>query len=330
MSITAGFLIGSTCLCIGNVHGQTGNPMKGGNSMKGTENQIALPREAKISSVASVLSVAITTNCSSVARIMTSEIFPLWTDFCKKTEVEGKQYFLPDFFKVKHVIIGGHDSDGFVMGLYNPFYDAIAAFLVEDRENALITGFAILDGSVLRKDNPQNEFSRGSGMNPPNEYIAMLLKEMHFTTTVFKKQFSSLGFRKIFSTLKPVDVKVLKKLEKIQKFRIGQIIQLSADKQLSARIALAHALLADSRLSNHDFVDKDPSTKTVIALLSDKLSVFRKSFQIVAYFPDGDNTNVIFANQAIRSMLVHAHISKEKRIWLKLFDMKLIETGISK
>lgn len=298
--------------------------------MKGTENRIVLPREVKISSLASVLSVAITTNSSSVARIMTREILPLWTDFCKKMEIEGNQYFLPDFFKVKHIIIGGYDADGFVMGLYNPFYDAIAVFLVEDREIASIKGFAILDGSVLRKDNLQTGFPRGSGMNPPNEYIAVLLKEMHFTTTVFKKQFSNPSFRKVFSTYGFVDANVLEKLAKTQKFRIGQIIQLSSDKQLSARVALAHALLADSRLSNRGFLEKDSSTKTIIALLSDKLSMFRKSFQVVAYFPDGDNANVIFANQAIRSMLVHAHISKESRIWLKLLDMKLIETGISK
>ena len=78
-------------------------------------------RDAKVLAGVSYVSTVATTNYMSLASYMTPDAKEDFLDFCEKMKFDGKQYFMPDFCKLKYVAVGGLDESGYVAGLYNPF-----------------------------------------------------------------------------------------------------------------------------------------------------------------------------------------------------------------
>lgn len=282
--------------------------------------------QAKMSAAASGMALATASNYMATVGMMTSDTKDAFVDFFEKTRLNGKQYFAPDFFKFNHLVMGGSDSGGFLMGLYNPFYDAIALFLIENGEPAHVTGFKMVSCSDVRNDKMQLEFPLASGLKPADEYLSALLMDVSATTAAFLDKFGRPDFRSRFVEVNSIAGDALRKLIEVHKFRIGQIIKMSEDKDVMKDVAVANAVLREVVTADNNVLQEDAATRKVAALLGGTLSSVRKDMQVIAYFPDGDDTNVVFMNERIRSMLVHARV-RRGRIRLRLLDLNLVGNG---
>ena len=291
-------------------------------AMSSTENTLGESNRAYV--VSAVLSLAASLNFNDVVNIMSPTAKDEWGEFVKKTAIDGKQYLVPDFFKVKHLLVSNRDEKGYVLGMYNPFYDSAMLFLVEDAGvAATISGMKIVTGVRLRDDGKISEFPKTSGLNPPDEYIALLLSIMNSTAASFHAKFGG-SYRETFKALKSLSKDEADGLMRTVKFRIAQVVKMSEDSKLKINVAFANAVLREPSLASGGRVRRDRATQRVIGLLSGELSKIRKAFQAVAYFPDDKGCNIIFSNTDVRSMLVHAHVTAEGVVWYKLLDMSLI------
>lgn len=284
----------------------------------------AADRDNRSYAESAILSLAASLNFNDVVNIMTPATRNAWMDFAQKTTIDGKQYFIPDFFKVKHLLVSERDEKGYVLGLYNPFYDSAVLLLVEDAGAAArISGMRIVTGSWLRDEGKCPEFPKTSGLNPPDEYISLLLVVMNSTASSFHVKMGK-GYREAFNAIRPYSADEVDYIMRTLKFRIAQVVKMSEEPRLKVQVAFAGAVLRDSALADGKRVSRDHATQRVVNLLSGKLERFRKSFQVVSYFPDGQNCNAIFANNDIRSLLVHAHVSADGNVWFKLLDTSLV------
>ena len=275
--------------------------------------------------IASVIYEAVTTNASDVTSLMTNDAKKDWDTFFSSMVLDGKQYFMPDFFKVKHLIVGGTDQNGFVMGFYNPFYDLFAVFVVENGSTAKISGVRFCPGVAVRGESRSEEFPLASGLNPPDEYVSLLFGVMKSSTAAFLRKLGGKDFRSSFASLEGCGTKEMERIAVAHKFRIGQIIKLSEDKDLLAKVALATSILRDADMGASGFAKADVSTRKVLDMLESQYPFARNAFQVVAYFPSGTSANVVFSNDNVRSMIVHANISADGMVWLKLLDMGMID-----
>lgn len=285
-------------------------------------------REAKMVAEATTISVSMAENFRSVANIMTDGARKDFEAFCAATVMDGVQCFMPDFAKVRYTMVGGHDDKGFVAGFYNPFYDAFFLMTVETSEKvATISGFRVVTAARLRGVDPCAAYPAASGTASPLGYLSGVLSETRLAGDTFVKVFND-DFRKAFAALGQAEGAELERLLEIAKFRVAQALKISNDESVLRDAALAEALLKKTSLRDSAFLSDDASTKKTLDTVAGLPEEFRKNFKVIAYFPDGEFSNVVFFNKMIPTTLVHAHVGEEQKTWFRLFDATV--AGFSK
>ena len=285
-------------------------------------------REAKIVAEASTISISMADNFRSAAGIMTDAAKKDFDAFCDATVMDGVQCFMPDFSKVKYAMVGGHDDNGFVVGFYNPFYDAFFLMMVEDADKvAKISGFRAVTSARLRGADPCAAYPAASGSAAPVDYLPGVLAETRLAGETFKKLFNG-DFRTAFAAVGQSEGAELERLLEIAKYRVAHALKIANDKNVLRDASLAEALLKKTSLRGSDFLSKDASTKKTLETVDGLPEDFRKAFKVIAYFPDGEFSNVVFFNKKIPTALVQAHVGEGQNTWFRLFDANV--AGISK
>ena len=291
-------------------------------------------RERGVSVVAkgAVLSATMTTNFSHVVNIMDESAVKSWVEFGRLMKIEDNQCFYPDFFKVQSALIGGYDENGFVMALYNPFYDAFWLLLVNDSERVRIKDCKFVRANMLLEKGIGAVGPVVAGGDRGDRYFKDVLDQVSHAADVFKLKFLRKDYESAFASV-VCDVGAdAENFMVTMKLRMGQALAL-ADK--SGRVfrdsVLATAVLNDEKLANGKMVSSDPSTKRVLELVFGKIAAWRKSFHVVSCFPTSDETNVIFGCWRYPTLLLQANVSKEGRVWLKMLDLHLaVEFGFGR
>ena len=281
-------------------------------------------QDARALMAASVMSVAMSSNFNYIANIMTPDARRDWSEFCSRMKIEGVQYFMPDFSKVKYAMVGSCDGSGFVAGFYNPFFDAFMILLVDDGVKPTVSGFRFATRARLGGVAEDAAFPPASGQNPSENYFPAVLQQSRIAAKAFNGAFNKPGFRETFKKLAMPDDGEIARLTQIMKFRLGQALKLAEDKRVLRDAAVANAILTNSRLHDGKFVAKDASTRTTLATVSGAMAPFQESFRAVAYFPDGDSSNVIFFSRHVPTALVQATVGNDCIVSFKLFDAHLI------
>lgn len=281
-------------------------------------------QDARSLMAASVISVAMTSNFNYIAKIMTPDALRDWSEFCSRVKIEDDQYLMPDFCKVKYVMVGVGDREGFVAGFYNPFFDAFILLLIDGDDKPSVSGFRFATRARIAGVPEDGEFPPASGQNPSENYFPAVLQQSRVAARTFSDVFCRPGFRDAFKKIAAPDDGEIARLTRIMKFRIGQALKLSEDKRVLRDAAVANAILTNSGLHDGKFVAKDASTATTLAAVSGAMAPFQESFRAIAYFPDGDLSNVIFHNRNLPTALVQATIGNDCVVSFKLFDAHLI------
>lgn len=275
-----------------------------------------------------LLSIVMSTNCTAVAKVMTPPVRQDWIAFLKAMKLGDKQYFLPDFNKVLYPLIGGHDSTGCLFGYYNPFYDAFMLFIVDNKEKASISGFRFIWTNQLLEKDVKKDFlpPLATGVQPCTDYFKVMLAEMSFARTSFHGAFTDSQFRRRFAALPLKDPQTLHVMQEILRKRIGQVVGMSERPEFS-KIVLARAILEKGEPGGIPFLAQDGSTAKVLSTLSREASPLRRNFTVAAYFVEGEQSNFIFSNRQMQSLMVQAMVDKGKKVHLRMFDMSQVGAG---
>lgn len=282
-------------------------------------------RESRMLATASLLALISPTNCTAVTNIMTDEARHQWQDALKQLCLDGTQMFLPDFCKVKYTMIGGYDDRGFVMGLYNPFYDGFMVFMVEDVDHARISGFRLVSRASLSGNTPGRELPKSCGVTPAVDYFPTLLEQIKSAREIFKSTLLNSGFRSAFAEITlgiPSDISALRQ---IMEFRTAMAIMIAQDKRTLRDAALALAVVRDGCGAKSDLVSTDASTRLTLKTLCDNLAPARSSLSIVASFVAGGANNILLATPRVPTLLVLVHVENDARIWLRMFDAHSVD-----
>ena len=278
-------------------------------------------REGKMLVEASTMSASMADDFRSIAKVMSETAKNDFNAFCDATVMDGVQSFMPDFAKVKYAMIGGHDDEGFAVGFYNPFYDAFFVMTVEShgKKVATVSGFRAVTAARLRGEDPCAAYPAASGSASPTDYLPGVLAQTRLAGEAFQAKFNG-DFRKAFAALGQAEGEELDRLLEIAKYRIAHALKIANDKSVLRDAALAEALLKKDSLRGSDFLSDDPSTKKTLDTLSGLPEEFRKAFKVIAYFPGGESSNVVFFNKIMPTTLVQAHVGKDQKTWFRLFD----------
>lgn len=281
-------------------------------------------RESRMLVTASILSLVSPTNCTIVTNIMTDAARNSWKDALSRLRLDGEQAFLPDFCKVKYTMIGGHDDQGFVMGLYNPFYDAFMIFMVDDQKRAMISSFRLVSRAVLAGESPTEELPKSCGTAAAVDYFPALSDQVVSAVDAFKTVLQVSTFREGFARIPAGNAADSEMLMRIQEFRVAMSLLSAQDKRTLRDSALSLAIVRDGRGEKSDLVSKDASTKLTRATLSDKIGDVRKTLAIVGSFVAGGSNNILLASPRMPTLMILAHVEKDARVWLRMFDAHTI------
>ena len=277
-------------------------------------------RAAKTVAAASTISVSMAEDFRSVSKIMADMAKKDFEAFCDATVMDGVQCFMPDFTKVRYTMIGGNDDKGFVVGFYNPFYDAFFVMTVEDSvKPATISGFRVVTAARLRGADPCAEYPAASGAASPTDYLPGVLAQTRLAGETFRKSFNG-DFRAAFAALGQTEGSELERLNEVAKYRVAQALKISNEETVLRDAALAEALLKNESLRGSAFLSDDASTKKTLDTVAGMPEDMRKAFKVIAYFPDGEFSNVVFFNRKLPTTLVQAHVGAERNTWFRLFD----------
>ena len=278
-------------------------------------------RQKEILTQASAITFSLSTNCNSIARIMLPSVRKEWIQFLKQMKHDGKQFFLPDFFKVKYVMLGGYDATGYSIGLYNPFYDTFAIFLVNDKDKKMqVETFRIVTTATLCNEST-------SGVSPvlstasPDEYFPALKKQVEKAQNAFYLRFNGKEFKDVIKEITPITLSEAQKLKEISKLRLGQALAIGSQKNIFADAVTVDLVIKGNNKGN--IVMDGPSTKMTLETLSTKIPLFRKGFRVVAFFSTGKASNIIYFNPKLPTLLLHANISNGK-VGLRMFDANIV------
>jgi len=282
----------------------------------------ATEREAKMIAEASTISVAMADDFRLAANIMNDCARKDFDAFCDSTVMDGVQCLMPDFSKVKYAMIGGHDDGGFALGLYNPFYDAFFVMLVEDSGKVAVSGFRAVTCARLRGDDPCAAYPAASGSAEPFDYLPGVLAQTRLAGDTFKEKFGG-DFRAAFAALDQAGGAELERLLEIAKYRVAHALKVANEESVLRDAALAEALLKNGTRKGGAFLSGDASTKKTLETVAAFPEELRKAFKVIAYFPDGEFSNVVFFNKKIPTTLVQAHVGEGRNTWFRLFDAHL-------
>ena len=277
-------------------------------------------RQTRIVATSVVLADVMTTNLTEVSRLMSPAAKKSWVDFAQSMVIDGNQYFLPDFFKVKYTFVGGVDDASFAMGLYNPFYDAFVLLRVNDsRRVPTIESFRVMTVSELRGKSDAPEFPPSAGTAPGERYFAVLWRQVRLAGDVFNARFLGADAPRRIAAL-DVSGESHEKLLTIAKARLGLLAKVVDDEKVKGQAVLSNAVIRDRRLADKPFVSTDKSTQRTVKTLATLPDGVRKSFALVSYFAEGGASNLIFYAPALPTLLIQARVQDNGHVCLKMFD----------
>ena len=282
-------------------------------------------RDAKVLAEVSYISTVVSTNYLFLTAYMTETAKSEMFSFCKKMRIEGKDYFMPDFCKLKYVVVGGLDTKGCVAGFYNPFYDTWLVFSMDDSAKVVIDGFRVVRGSYFTGA-ADTDYPPASGAIPADEYLKGVFAQTKSALTSMRDKFCGKDFRSLFEQLPAFDVELVKKLTELTKFRIGQALKVAEDKRVLRDAVICNSIICRGRTER--FVSEDASTKLTVKTLAESLGSIRSGFKIVSYFPSGDESNLMYYNRLFPTLLIQANVCEDGKVWLRMFDAHSISKDI--
>ena len=297
-------------------------PTKEGEPMKGRD---PTDREVRLLAEASYLSTVSATNYLSLGRFMTEPAKNSMADFCRKMLLEGKQYFMADFCKVKYAVVGGFDKSGSVIGYYNPFYDAWLLLKLEDAEKVTVNGFKVVSGNSF-SETAEGGYPPSFGAIPAENYLEGVFSQTRTAMLSMRDAFAGKDFRKLFDGLHDADAALVERLQELTKVRIGQALKIAEDKRVLRDAVICNAIIC--RGDTRRFVSDDTSTALTVKTLSESLKEIRSGFKAVAYFPSVDESNLIYNNRLLPTLLIQANVRENGSVRMKMFDAHTITKDI--
>ena len=283
-----------------------------------------MTREERLIATSAVLVDEFTTNATMMSKLMLPDAKREWVSFCQGMAIDGKQYFLPDFFKVKYTFIGGADDDSYAFGVYSPFYDAFMLMRVRyGGKVPQIAAFRVATVSRLKGSTDFPDFPPSAGCNPPDAYIAGLTVQVRQAGEAFHSRFLGKEASAAVESFAASPDAERSSMLTLHKARLGLLANIAADATVKAKVALADLAVRDGRFSSKKYVNKDASTKKVLDALSKLPAAARKAVQFVSYFEADGSANVLYMIPAIPTTVIQANV-KDGNIWLKMFDARLV------
>ena len=283
-----------------------------------------MPPEARRIAVSAVLVDEFTTNATMVTKLMLPKAKEEWVSFCRGMIIDGKQYFLPDFFKVKYTFIGGSDDSSFALGVYSPFYDAFMLMRVCDTEKVpKIEAFHVATVSRLRGLAKIPEFPPASGSRPADGYLAILSAQVRLAGEAFHAKFLGTDAPARLATFAASPENERGSLLTLHKARLGLLSAVATEREVKANAVLADLVVRDERFGKKSYVETDASTWKVLDTLAKLPMPLRKSIQFVSYFMSDKSANFLYLIPAMPTTLVQVNV-KDGRIWLKMFDARFV------
>ena len=283
-----------------------------------------MTREERLIATSAVLVDEFATNTTKMSKLMLPDSKREWISFCQGMIIDGKQYFLPDFFKVKYTFIGGSDDDSYALGVYNPFYDAFMLMRVRFGGKAPhITAFRMATVSRLKGAPDFPAFSPSAGCNPANAYIAALTMQVRLAGDAFHSRFLGKDAPAAVEALAASPDAERSSMLTLHKARLGLLANVASDATVKAKVVLADLVVRDGRFSSKQYVGRDASTRKVLDALSKLPAAARKAVQFVSYFEADGSANVLYMIPAIPTTVIQANV-KDGNIWLKMFDARLV------
>ncbi len=278
-------------------------------------------RQTRAAATAVVLSDVMTTNLTEVSRLMSPTAKKSWVHFAQRMIIDGNQVFLPDFCKVKYTFVGGMDDTSFVMGIYSPFYDTFMLLRVNDAKPVpKIEAFGVASVAVLRGKPEESEFPPSAGTNPGTKYFGVLTAQVRLAGDVFNSKLTSSNSPKWVSSLNAVPDGEIERLRTITMARLGLFSILVDDVRVKGHAVLSSMVVSNGLFADKPYVASDKSTKLSLQTLAKLPVSVRKSFQIVSYFANAEDSNLIFYTPALPTTLIQGHVSGDGKVWLKMFD----------
>lgn len=282
-------------------------------------------RDAKVLAEVSYISSVASTNYLSLSTYMTDTARVEMLAFCERMSLDGRQCFMPDFCKLKYVVVGGLDDKGYVAGFYNPFYDAWLVFSIDDSTKVVIDGFRVVRGSYFTGE-ADTDYPPASGSVPAEGYLEGVFTQTKAALTSMRDKFYGKDFRRLFGDLPAVDMEFATKLIELTKFRIGQALKVAGDKRVLRDAVICNSIIC--RGSTKRFVSEDASTRLTLKTLEESLGGIRSKFKVVAYFPSGDESNLMYYHVLFPTLLIQANVREDGNVWLRMFDAHSINKDI--
>lgn len=282
-------------------------------------------REMKVLAEAAYLSNTSATNYLSMMDFMTDASKTAMRDFSSRMLLDGQQFFMPDFCKLKYVVVGALDAQGYVVGFYNPFYDVWLMLKVADVGKVSIEGFKMVPGGYFT-GMARGDYPPASGSVPAEGYLRGVFLQVKSALTSMRDRFRNGDFRTQFDLMPSADDALLTNLSELARFRIGQVLQIETDKRVLRDTVISRAIIC--RGETRRFVADDGSTKLTIKTLAESLKEIRSGFKVIAYFPSGDESNLVFNHMSVPTLLIQANVRKDGKVHLRMFDAHSITKDV--
>lgn len=290
-----------------------------------TGGRTEMTREERLTATSAVLVDEFTTNAAQMAKLMLPDAKREWVSFCRGMIIDGKQYFLPDFFKVKYTFIGGADADSYVLGVYNPFYDSFMLMRVLDGGRVpLIAAFRVATSSRLKGATDIPPFPPSAGCAPADAYVAALAMQVRVAGESFHAKFLGKDAPDAVEAFAPSTDAERSSLLTLHKARLGLLANVATETAVKAKVVLADLVVRDGDFSSNRRVGGDAATKKVLDALSKLPVAARKGVQLVSYFEADGAVNALYMIPFIPTTVVQANVNANGGVWLKMFDARLV------
>ena len=290
--------------------------------------RVEMTHDEKLIATSAVLVDEFTTNTTMMSKLMLPDAKRDWVSFCRGMIIDGKQYFLPDFLKVKYTFIGGSDDDSYALGVYSPFYDAFMLMRVNyGGKVPKIAAFRVATVSRLKGAQDFPAFPPSAGCNPASAYIAALTMQVRQAGEAFHAKFLGKDAPAAIGTFPTSPEAERSSLLTLHKARLGLLANVASETAVKSKVVLADLVVRDGRFSSKQYVGKDASTRKVLDALAKLPAPARKAVQLVSYFEADGSSNVLYMIPAIPTTVIQANV-KDGDIWLKMFDARLANSKL--
>ncbi len=192
---------------------------------------------------AAVIAQTSSTNCMAISAALSPAAARKWQAQQDLLLLEGKQYFLPDFFKAATVFSGGVSGDAFCFGLYNPFHDRMWLASVKGFDKPQIVDFRWVSGASLRSEQKPLALPTANGVNPPSDYFIVMLKSVGDAMKGFVKRFGGASFAAELAALPELTAAEAAGMVDVMKLRLAQIVQMQRNKRGTGTLLLGAQVL---------------------------------------------------------------------------------------